>query len=126
MKIVFPKDFGWGFATSAYQIEGHWNGDGKGESIWDRFSRTPGRIRDGSNADIACDFYHRYEEDIRLAAEAGVKWMRMSLSWTRLLPAGTGAVERRGIAFYRNVFACLHSYGIKVNGWRCYNGASVP
>jgi beta-glucosidase len=115
MKIVFPKDFGWGFATSAYQIEGHWNGDGKGESIWDRFSRTPGRIRDGSNADIACDFYHRYEEDIRLAAEAGVKWMRMSLSWTRLLPAGTGAVERRGITFYRNVFACLHSYGIKVN-----------
>ena len=115
MNIVFPEDFGWGVATSAFQIEGNWNGDGKGESIWDRFSHIPGMIRDGSNGNEACDFYHRYEEDIRLLAESGVKWFRMSLSWGRLFPDGTGELESRGVAFYRRVMECLRSYGIKIN-----------
>lgn len=113
MKIIFPKDFAWGVATAAYQIEGNWNGNGKGESIWDRFSHIPGKIKDGSTGDVACDFYHRYEEDIRLAAESGVSVFRMSISWTRILPKGIGKIEFQGIDFYRRVLNCIHEYGMK-------------
>lgn len=113
MEILFPKNFQWGVATAAYQIEGNSKGDGKGESIWDRFSHIPGRIKDGSTGDVACDFYHSYEEDIRLASETGVSVFRMSISWSRIFPKGVGQLEQRGINFYRNVLTCIHKYGMQ-------------
>jgi beta-glucosidase len=109
----FPAGFDWGVATASYQIEGGWNADGKGEGIWDRFSHTPGYIHDGSVGDIACDFYHRYEEDIRIVKELGIKTYRFSISWPRIFPEGTGAVNEAGIAFYRKVLKSLRDNGIK-------------
>lgn len=113
MKYEFPENFEWGVATAAYQIEGGWDAEGKGESIWDRFSRTPGRISDGTNADEACDFFHRYEEDIRLAEELKIQVFRLSISWPRILPEGTGRVNQAGIDFYRRVLTCLHEHGMR-------------
>ena len=82
MKVSFPDNFEWGTATASYQIEGAaWEG-GKGENIWDRFTHIPGNIADGTNGDVACDFYHRYEEDIRLAKEFGIQVYRLSISFT--------------------------------------------
>jgi beta-glucosidase len=112
-KYQFPLGFEWGVATASYQIEGGWNADGKGESIWDRFSHTPGHIHDHSTGDVACDFYHRYEEDIRLLKKVGIRVYRFSISWPRIFPEGTGAVNEAGIAFYRKVLQCLHENGIK-------------
>jgi beta-glucosidase len=109
----FPDGFEWGTATASYQIEGGWNEDGKGESIWDRFSHTPGHINDNSDGDVACDFYHRYEEDIRIVKDLGLKVYRFSISWPRIFPDGTGAVNEKGIEFYRKVLKCLHDNGIK-------------
>lgn len=111
--VLFPEDFEWGAATASYQIEGAWNEDGKGESIWDRFTHIPGNIADQSNGDVACDFYHLYENDIALAKQLGLQVYRMSVSWPRIYPNGTGAVNRAGIEFYRKVLKCLHSNGIK-------------
>ena len=82
--LEFPQGFIWGTATSAYQVEGAWNEDGKGESIWDRFAHTPGRIRDGAHGDVACDRYHRLDEDVRLIADLGFKAYRFSIAWSRL------------------------------------------
>ena len=98
--LTFPKDFVWGAATSAYQIEGAWNEDGKGKSIWDTFSHTPGKIANNENGDIAVDHYHRLKDDVRLMAELGLKAYRFSTSWTRILPEGTGRVNQKGLAFY--------------------------
>jgi beta-glucosidase len=109
----FPDDFDWGVATASYQIEGAWNEDGKGEGIWDRFTHNPGNIQDNSTGDEACDFFHRYEEDIRIAKSLGIKVYRFSVSWPRVIPLGTGAVNEKGIQFYRNVLQCLRDNGIK-------------
>ena len=111
--LSFPKNFEWGVATASYQIEGAWREDGKGESIWDRFAHIPGRIADEKNADITCDFYHRYEEDIKIAESLGIQVFRLSISWARVLPEGTGTVNTEGIRFYRNVLECLHRHHIK-------------
>src|SRR5512142_1373744 len=96
----FPHDFLWGAASAAYQIEGAWNEDGKGESIWDRFSHTPGRIADGTTGDVACDHYHRYPQDIALMRRLGLKAYRFSTSWPRVLPTGRGRPNARGLDFY--------------------------
>jgi len=98
--LTFPKDFVWGAATSAYQIEGAWNEDGKGKSIWDTFSHIPGKVANNENGDIAVDHYHRYKDDIRLMADLGLKAYRFSTSWTRILPDGTGKVNKKGLDFY--------------------------
>jgi beta-glucosidase len=92
---TFPSDFIWGATTSAYQIEGAWNEDGKGESIWDRFLHTPGRIRSGDTGDLACDHYHRYREDVALMGQLGLKAYRFSISWPRVLPRDAASSTRR-------------------------------
>lgn len=112
-KCQFPAGFEWGVATASYQIEGGWNVDGKGESIWDRFSHTPGRICDNSTGDLSCDFYHRYEDDIRMVKELGIKVYRFSVSWPRIFPDGTGMVNEAGILFYRKVLQALRQNNIK-------------
>lgn len=109
---IYRRDFGegfhWGVAVSAYQIEGGWNADGKGPSIWDAFVRRPGKIHRRETGDIACDFYHRYLEDIQLLRELHIPAFRFSISWPRLLPEGRGKVNPAGIAFYHQVIdACL-------------------
>ena len=109
----FPPDFAWGFAASAYQIEGAAAEDGRGESIWDRFARQPGAITDGSTGDVACDHYHRYADDVRLMADLGAKAYRFSVSWPRVLPMGTGAVNQRGLDFYRRLVDALLAAGIR-------------
>ncbi len=98
--MKFPDGFLWGSATSSYQIEGAWKEDGKGESIWDVFSHTPGRVANGDTGDIAIDHYHRYKEDVALMAELGLQAYRFSFSWPRIMPSGTGTVEKRGLDFY--------------------------
>jgi beta-glucosidase len=109
----FPPGFRWGTATAAYQIEGAWNEDGKGESIWDRFCRTPGAIEDGASGDLTCDHYHRMPEDVALMAGLGVNAYRFSISWPRVLPEGTGAVNEAGIAFYDRLVDRLLDHGIQ-------------
>ena len=99
-KLLFPRDFLWGAATAAYQIEGAWNEDGKGESIWDRFCHTPGKITNGDSGDGACDHYHRYPEDIALMRHLGLKAYRFSISWPRVLPDGFGHINPAGLEFY--------------------------
>ena len=96
----FPKDFIWGIGNGAYQSEGAWNEDGKGESIWDRFGHIPGNILNGENGDVTSDFYHRYKEDIALIKNMGIPNFRMSIAWTRVFPTGTGEVNPAGVAFY--------------------------
>ncbi len=92
----FPKDFIWGSATSSYQIEGAWNDDGKGPSIWDTFSHTPGRIQHGDTGNVACDHYHRWPEDIALMQQIGLNAYQFSTAWARILPKGRGRVNRAG------------------------------
>ncbi|MCM3786309.1 GH1 family beta-glucosidase [Neobacillus mesonae] len=96
----FPKDFKWGTATAAYQIEGAAQEDGRGPSIWDTFAKTPGKVFNGDNGDIACDSYHRFEEDIELMKQLGIKTYRFSVSWTRILPDGDGEINQAGLDFY--------------------------
>lgn len=96
----FPPHFVWGAATSAFQIEGAWRADGKGPSIWDEFCRVPGAIADGSNGDVACDHYNQLETDLDLIAQLGVNAYRFSISWPRVQPSGSGAVNAAGLAFY--------------------------
>ena len=109
---MFKKDFVWGAAASAYQVEGGAYEDGKGLSVWDEFCRQPGRIYEGHTGDVACDQYHRFKEDVALMAEMGLKAYRFSLSWTRILPDGCGRVEKRGVQYYRNLIAELKKYNI--------------
>ncbi len=109
----FPKDFLWGMATSAYQVEGAWNADGKGESIWDRAAHTPGRIRDASNGDVACDQYHRYKDDVAIMKRLNVKSYRFSTSWPRVLPEGTGKVNQKGLDYYGRLADALLEAGIR-------------
>ena len=108
----FSTDFVWGTATAAYQIEGAVAEDGRGPSIWDTFSHTPGRVAQGETGDIACDHYHRWREDLDLLADLGVGAYRLSVAWSRVLPAGSGRVEQRGLDFYRRLLDGLRSRGI--------------
>jgi beta-glucosidase len=108
----FPENFMWGSATASYQIEGAWNEDGKGESIWDTFCRIPGKIKDGSSGEIADDHYHRYAEDIDLMKAIGLNVYRFSFSWPRILPAGTGMVNHKGLDFYDRLIDRLLEKGI--------------
>ena len=109
----FPHNFLWGAATASYQIEGAWNEDGKGESIWDRFSHTPGKISDNSTGDVACDHYHHFEEDIALMRRLGLKAYRFSISWTRVLPLGAGNVNPSGLDFYDRLVDALCAANIE-------------
>ncbi len=108
----FPPDFTWGTATAAYQIEGAAAEDGRGPSIWDTFSRRPGAVHEGDTGDVAADHYHRYAEDVALLADLGVNAYRLSLSWSRLLPTGTGTVNPQGVDFYRRLVESLLAHDI--------------
>ncbi|MEF9937187.1 glycoside hydrolase family 1 protein [Carnobacterium sp.] len=109
----FPKDFLWGSASAAYQVEGAWNLDGKGKSVWDEFVRIPNKTFKGSNGDVAVDHYHRFKEDIALMAEQGLKTYRFSIAWTRILPEGRGEINQKGLDFYSNLIDELLKYGIE-------------
>jgi beta-glucosidase len=109
----FPADFTWGFAASAYQIEGAVSEDGRGPSIWDTFSRQPGATANGDTGDVACDHYHRYRDDVGLMAELGATAYRFSVSWPRVMPVGTGAVNRRGLDFYQRLVDALLEAGVQ-------------
>jgi beta-glucosidase len=99
-EIAFPKGFFWGAATASYQIEGARNEDGKGESIWDRFAHTPGKIKNGDTGDVACDSYHRWREDIALMRAMNLTSYRFSISWPRIQPSGSGTVNPKGVDYY--------------------------
>jgi beta-glucosidase len=100
---AFPPGFVWGAATAAYQIEGAAHSDGRGQSVWDTFSHTPGKVRRGDTGDIACDSYHRYREDIALLKSLGLNAYRFSISWPRVQPGGQGPVNEKGLDYYRAV-----------------------
>lgn len=108
----FPDGFIWGVATAAYQIEGAATSGGRQPSVWDTFSATPGRVLNGDTGAIACDHYHRYETDVKLIAELGVKHYRFSIAWSRIIPDGRGAVNEEGVDFYKRLVDCLHDHGI--------------
>lgn len=110
---TFPNNFVWGAAAASYQIEGAAYEDGKGLSVWDMMCRLPGRIWEGQNGDIACDHYHRYKEDVALMREIGLQGYRLSLSWPRIMPAGTGAVNAKGLEFYDKLVDELLGAGIE-------------
>ena len=109
----FPPDFVWGTASAAYQIEGAASDDGRRESIWDRFCATPGKVRNGDSGSIACDFYHRYPEDIALMRELGTDGFRLSIAWPRVLPEGRGRINQRGLDFYDRLVDALLEAGIR-------------
>jgi beta-glucosidase len=116
MNIVgsdFGPDFKWGVSTAAYQTEGGWDTDGKGKSIWDVFANTKGKTFGGENGNIACDFYHRYTHDIILMAKLKIPNFRFSLSWSRIIPNGTGKVNPIGIEFYNRVIDFCQELGIE-------------
>ena len=103
----FPEDFVWGAATAAYQVEGGWDAEGKGENIWDVFTKVPGNIKDGSTGEVACDSFNKYEEDVELLRQMGVTSYRFSISWARVLPNGVGEPNPLGIAYYKNLLTSL-------------------
>ncbi len=111
----FPDNFLWGAATAAYQIEGAWNEDGKGESIWDRFSHRRYNVLNGDTGDVACDHYHRFEQDVELMKWLGLKTYRFSVAWTRVLPEGRGPVNSRGLDFYDRLVDSLLAANILPN-----------
>ncbi len=108
----FPENFTWGVAAAAYQIEGAATEDGKGPSVWDEFCKVPGKVLDGHSGEIACDHYHRYPSDVALMKELGVRHYRLSVSWPRVIPAGTGSVNRAGLDFYDRLVDSLLEAGI--------------
>lgn len=109
----FPREFLWGSASAAYQIEGAWNTDGKGESVWDRFVRIPEKTYKGSNGDIAVDHYHRFKEDVALMAEQGLTSYRFSVAWSRIFPQGKGELCEAGLQFYSDLIDELLKYQIE-------------
>lgn len=112
-KDAFPKDFLWGSASAAYQIEGAWNEEGKGPSVWDHFTKIPGKTFKGTNGDVAVDHYHRYQEDVTLMAEMGLKAYRFSISWSRIYPDSDGELNEQGIQFYERLIDELLLHGIE-------------
>src|SRR3954453_15525935 len=110
---TFPPDFTWGTATASYQIEGAVAEDGRGPSIWDTFSHSPGRVSGGDTGDTATDPYHRYPQDVQLMAELGLSAYRFSVSWPRVQPAGRGPVNQPGLDFYRRLVDELLGNGIE-------------
>ena len=112
MAFVFPKDFLWGASTAAYQIEGAIDADGRGPCVWDTFTKA-GRIQDGSSAAVACDHYHRWPEDIALMKQAGFNAYRFSLAWPRIVPAGTGTINTKGLDFYDRLVDAILAAGIR-------------
>jgi beta-glucosidase len=112
---VFPKGFLWGAATAAYQIEGAWDEDGKGESIWDRFCHMPYRVLNGDTGDVACDHYHLWQQDVALMQSLNLKAYRFSISWPRVLPLGKGPVNGKGLDFYDRLVDALLKAGIQPN-----------
>src|SRR5690606_26361546 len=111
-ELRFPTGFAWGAATSAYQIEGAVDADGRGVSIWDTFTKKPGRVVNGDHADVAIDHYHRYREDVRIMADLGLSAYRFSVSWPRIQPDGSGAVNQKGLDFYKRLTDELLAHGI--------------
>jgi beta-glucosidase len=124
MTRSFPKDFLWGVAASAFQTEGAVNKDGRGQSVWDVYAHTPGRTTNGETADIACDHYHRYPEDIGLMSGLGVGAYRLSTAWPRIFPHGSGQVNQRGLDFYDRVIDLLLHEGIEP--WICLHHWDMP
>jgi beta-glucosidase len=112
-KLQFPKDFLWGSATAAYQVEGSHNVDGRGPSIWDSFSHTPGKTIRGESGDVACDHYQRWESDLALMQSLGLQAYRFSIAWPRVQPLGQGAYNDKGLAFYDRLVDGLLERGIK-------------
>lgn len=112
-KLTFPDHFIWGIGTSAYQSEGAWQEDGRGESIWDRYCHIPGNTFNGESGDISSDFYHRYKEDIALLKRMGIRHFRTSIAWTRIIPDGRGEINPKGIQFYHDVIDELLRQGIE-------------
>lgn len=109
----FPPGFVWGVATSAFQIEGATREDGRGESIWDRFCALPGNVRAGATGDLACDFYHRFSDDVTLMQELGIDAFRFSVAWPRVLPDGRGRVNAAGLDYYDRLVDRLLEAGIR-------------
>src|SRR5487761_865370 len=110
--LSFPPGFTWGAATAAYQIEGAAPVDGRGQSVWDTFSHTPGNVHGGDTGDIACDSYHRYREDVELMAALGLNAYRFSVTWPRVQPGGRGALNSKGLDDYRELLDRLGERGI--------------
>ncbi len=123
-EIMFPENFVWGASTSSYQIEGAVEVDGRGESIWDVFSHSPGRIKGGDTGDVACDHYPRWPEDIELLSRGGFADYRFSVAWSRILPEGAGAVEQRGLDFYDRLVDGLAARAI--TPWLCLYHWDLP
>lgn len=113
MSTKYPKGFLWGTATSSYQIEGAFDKDGRSESIWDRFAKTPGKVMNGDTGDIAADHYHRFKEDVAIMRELGIEGYRFSLAWPRLLPNGVGKIQPQGFDFYNRLIDELLENGIE-------------
>ena len=111
-RINFPASFAFGTATAAYQVEGSWQEGGKGLSIWDAFSHTPGKIRTGETGDVAADHFRRFKSDVKLMAQLKLKYYRFSISWSRVLPQGYGAVNEEGVKFYSQLIDELIAHGI--------------
>jgi beta-glucosidase len=112
-RLSFPDGFVWGAATASYQIEGAHDEDGRSPSIWDTFSRTPGKVLNGDTGDVACDHYHRYPEDVALMKELGLDAYRFSVAWPRVVPTGTGVVNQKGLDFYSRLVDTLLENGIR-------------
>lgn len=110
---AFPQDFLWGSASAAYQVEGAWNEDGKGASVWDEFVRLPGKTFKETTGDLAVDHYHRFKEDVALMKQQGLKAYRFSIAWTRILPEGRGRVNQAGLKFYSDLIDELLAAGIE-------------
>ncbi|HOE90226.1 MAG TPA: family 1 glycosylhydrolase, partial [Sphaerochaeta sp.] len=109
----FPNDFLWGCATASYQVEGATEKDGRTPSIWDTFAKKPGAVEAGNDGSVACDQYHRYEEDVELIASLGFEAYRFSIAWPRIIPDGIGAVNPKGVDYYVRLCKALHAKGIK-------------
>ncbi len=122
--LKFPQEFIWGTADSAFQVEGATSEDGKGPSIWDVFTHTPNRIKNNHNADIACDRYHRYAEDIDIMHQLGVKAHRFSISWPRISPKGDGEINQKGLEFYSKTLDLFEE--LNVEPWICLYHWDLP